>query len=222
MRTIIICDDVRGVCVPLAACGLTCAPEPLDDLNLFIRRRGTQQWLIRYPAWELKDDGRVCFMFDSQFPTKDGRYEAEIRYNDVVLGIIELHVPRRALVADKDVQPMRQRHFQAPPKPQGVTDMYEPIESFQAHLCAILEPENTVLPISDDLKAQLCSLTLCRPAQLVINDGVHREIVEWRCDAGEVILERGKGGTVPQRFPAGAVIRFEWTEANVTNAMQGC
>jgi len=68
----------------------------------------------------------------------------------------------------------------------------------------------------------LCAITLCRPAQLVIVDGVHREIVEWRCDAGEIVIERGKGGTTPQRFPAGSIVRFEWTEQNVVYAKDGC
>ena len=217
----VLCSSAAMVCVPVRGC-TGCDLPNIDDVWLYVRRRGKQDWLLKYPAWEHGDDGTVCFLLDDQFPTEHGRYEAEIRHGDVVLGVVELAVPRNMRVGLGEPLAVKAASWYAPPKPDGVTDMYQQIETFSAALCRILEKDDIILPISADKVQQLAGIALCRPAQLVITDGVHREIVEWRHDNGEIVIERAKGGTVPQRFPQGAIVRFEWTEDNVLNAMQGC
>lgn len=94
-RLVVACRPVAGVCVAPDACGHPCAPVDIEDLWLYVRRRGNPdgKWLVKYPAFELAEDGAVCFRFDDLFPTDPGRYEGEIRRGDSeVLGHVEIDV----------------------------------------------------------------------------------------------------------------------------------
>lgn len=221
----VMCSTTGMVCVPMQAC-VGCALPSIDGVWMYVRRVGKTDWLVKYPAWEIDDEARICFFLDDLLAAEPGRYEAEIRLvegaTETVIGVLELAVPRGLrLIHTADVA-TKTASWYAPPKPDGVTDMFQQIETFSAALCRILEKDDTLLPISSDDAARLCAISTCRPAQLVLTDGIHREVVEWRCDNGEIVLTRAVAGSTPQRFPQGALIRFEWTEDNVLNAMQGC
>lgn len=103
-----------------------------------------------------------------------------------------------------------------------MTGVFNQIEAFHTRLCAPLERGETWVKVPDEALQFLSSLTLCRPAQLVITDGVNREVVEWEVVNGQLIVNRAQGGTEQHKFPAGSELRFEWTAQNVTYEVQGC
>jgi hypothetical protein len=217
---VIVCDARDAICVRVRGCDTTCA-TPATDLELWVKRRGRREWLVKYPAWDVSDDGMVCFRIDDLFPTEHGRYDGVIY--DVAgaeIGYVELFVPRKRQVVAASRRRGHSRRKLS--KPQGATDMYDAIEGFSAKLCGTLEKTDTVLPLSSTDAAFLCGLTLCKPAQLVIDDGINQEIIEWRCTGGQVEITRAVTGVGPFKFPRGADVYFDWTEANVVNAMTGC
>lgn len=216
-----ICRTDPGVAVGITQCRSDCSPTDLADMWLYVRRRGTRDWVVKYPAWELDDAGNVVFRIDDQFPMDHGRYEGEVRVGDEVLGSVEIYVARSHAATGRG-RALRMVPDWRPPKPDGVTDMYEPIYDFRAYLCDVLEKDGALLPLGADDADRLCGVTLCRPAQLVLYDGYHKEVIEFSCTANGIEITRGLAGTDPQRFPRGTEVRFEWTEANVTNAMNGC
>lgn len=213
-----LCDTTDQFCVELTGCGGCATPSP--EYELWIRRRGQKYWLLLYPAWDVSPSGRICFRVDDQFPKEHGRYDAQVRdYNNDVVGEFEIVIPRTRLVSVTRERGRRRRPMS---KPQGVSNMYEPIEGWTTQLCGILEKTDTVLPLDSTDISFLCGLVLCKPAQLVIDDGINSEVIEWRCVGNAIEIERAVDGNGPFRFPRGAEVRFDWTEANVVRAMEGC
>ena len=224
-RIITVCEHPFGVNVPVEYCG-GCRPPKLDNIWMAIRREQRYEWLIKYPAWEYDEQGFVHFRFDDQFPAEPGRYHAEI-YDDEArefLGWIEFEVPRRRQFrsVDRVIPVPPHGNIELKDKP-GNWDMFQQIEGFRTALCRILERDANELPIPAAKAAELGRMTMCKQPQLVIDDGVYREIVEWRYEGGKIMLtERAVGGEGPYRFPRGAEVRFEWTSDNVVRAQEGC
>lgn len=216
--TVLMCDLRDTICVRLSSCRHCTSPS--TDYTLYVRRRGAINWDLEYPAWEVSEDGSLCFRLDDLFPMTPGRYEGEIRSaaGDVV-GHVEIIVPRTRLTAAQISRGMARRRMS---KPAGASDMFEPLVGWQTRLCDILEPTGRKLPVDSTVESFLCSLTLCKPAQLVIDDGIRQEVIEWRCVSGQIEIDRAADGKGPYRFPRGAEVYFDWTEENVRRAMEGC
>lgn len=191
-------------------------------LKMRVRRRGECEWTLEYPAWDLDDAGGVRFLLDDLFfKQKLGRYEAELTYDGEHCATIEIDYRKKCPVSAKRPAPIKRVEPCYPSAPQGVTPVFEPLYTFCTSLCSIMERDAQVLPICDP--SLLCSLVLCRPVQLAIDDGVHHELVEFSaCQSGAVVVTRGVGGTTPQRFPAGSRVMFVWSPDNVTAAVEGC
>jgi hypothetical protein len=187
-----------------------------------VRRRGTCEWVLSYPAWDLDDEGGIRFLLDAKFfDQKHGRYEAELLHDSEPCATIELDYRRNCPVSRPRPVAITRVEPCYPAAPEGVTPVFEQLYTFCTTLCGVLEKSSQVLPICDP--AALCDIVLCRPVQLALDDGVHHEIVEFSaCSMGQVVVTRGVAGTVPQRFPAGARVMFVWTADNVTAAVEGC
>lgn len=215
------CND-RAVILPLGDC--RCVDPKPSDLELFIRRRGTCEWALRYPAWVVENGG-VTWLFDGLFAKLPlGRYEAEVRYKKEPISAVELELVSAPVVSGVGATPVP-LHNATPmtTKPAGVTDMFLPFYGMEAPLTRILEKSDTTLPLSAADAARLCSAVLCQPVQLVLDDGVNRETVEFSgCVDGAPVVVRGATDCSQYRFPVGTTLRFEWTPMNVTNACQGC
>jgi hypothetical protein len=101
--------------------------------------------------------------------------------------------------------------------------MFEPLITYSAEICRPFGPGDTVLPLLPADAARLCAVVLCHPVELVLDDGVQRETVEFSgCTAGVPIVRRGVSGTIALSFPRGSTLKFVWTVANVTAAAEGC
>lgn len=212
--------DDAGVTLPRkCVCGDNADPS---KLSMKIRRRGECDWTLEYPAWDIDDAGGIRFIFDQKFfDQKLGRYEAELSYDGEPCATVELDYRRDCIV--KGVKPVALKRVEPcyPSAPQGVNPVFDQLYTFCTTLCAIMEKDAQVLPIcAPDV---LCDLVLCRPVQLAVDDGVHHELVEFAaCSSGQVVVTRGVGGTVPQRFPAGSRVMFVWSPDNVLAAVEGC
>jgi hypothetical protein len=206
---------VAGVRVELAACDVT-------EASMWIRRRGQDAWLLQYPAMAVDASGALVFRFDDLLlELAPGRYEAQIRVGCDPCGCLEVEVPPGCAGVRAHTPLMY--HTEVDPEGPEDADMFEPLVSFSAELCRPLAPGDTALPLLPADAARLCAVTLCRPVQLVLDDGVQRETVEFSgCTAGVPTVRRGVAGTVALSFPKGSTLKFVWTEANVLAASEGC
>jgi hypothetical protein len=202
-----------------------CLAADSDDMpDLYIRRRGQDNWLLRYPAFEMNDDGAFRFIFDSKYYTlPTGRYEAQVRVGCKICGSVEIDLTdkcRLSKTAGSMLEPFQPLiHSMEPP---GVTDIFTDVSQFKAVTCAIVEPSDTTLPLKPADALKLCQAVLCRPVQLVLYDSTKQEVVEFAgCVDGVPVVTRGVDGAC-RRFPSGAVIQFSWTEGNVVAACEGC
>lgn len=197
----------------------------LPDLWLWIRRRGGDDWRVKYPAWDRDEFGGIEFLFDDLFfDLCYGRYEGELRYGGCPCGSIEidyrkpcvsLRKPPQALPADRTAYPTE--------KPVGAYPMYDALSAFSTTLCGVLEKGVRDLPLSLDDREYLCGVILCCPVQLVLSDGVYSEVVEFSgCTSDRVEVARGMASTVQRRFAPGTKLYFAWTEQNTKSATVGC
>ena len=91
--------------------------------------------------------------------------------------------------------------------------MFDAISTFCRPLCAVLSRGDPLLKLATSDLSVLCSLTPCKPVELVISDGFNSETVTFTgCQNGAAIVARG----TPQfKFPRGATVCFQWTANNV-------
>lgn len=205
------------------ACG---SPEDLSKTWLFIRRRGQDPWLVKYPAWDVDEAGNTMFLFDDLFLAQPpGRYEAQLRLaitecESKVCDVFEIALPKDCGTSTVRPRAVASEPMCFPDAPCGVYPVYEEIQTFCGALCGVLERGVRTLPLCDADIAALCGVTLCAPVQLVISDGVRTEIVEFTaCDGETVTVERAMAGTSQYRFPPGSTVKFEWTQDNVARAL---
>jgi hypothetical protein len=217
-RRVVLTDCIAGLRLKVVGCDADAA-----GIEGWIRRRGQQRWLLKYPATYVDGDGLTVFRFDAKVAElPSGRYEMEVRRGCDVCTLVEIVVPPGCATLGALLS-LPYTSYNYPARPEGVTAMFDLIASLTTSLCAPLAKTDTALPLSDADKAILCGLVLCRPVQLVLDDGVQQEIVEFSgCSAGNVVVRRGVGGTVPLAFPNGTGLNFAWTPQNVTNAVAGC
>jgi hypothetical protein len=195
------------------------------DVALQLRRRGRPDapWLLRYPALYRDADGTFVFRFDGLIYELDpGRYEAQLLNGDTPCGCLEIEVPRACLGVTR-VTPVLLHGLADPEAPSEIDDMFECLYSFTAETCRVFTPAETTIPLLPADIAKLCACVLCRPVELVIDDGVQRETVKFSgCVSGAPVVSRGASLTTPRTFPKGSTVKFVWTPANVSAACEGC
>jgi hypothetical protein len=192
---------------------------------MFIRRRGSEQWCLEYPAFEETDDGKFRFIFDYlYFRLKNGRYEARIRAGNSCCGSIELDLTTGCKIDQASVTAVEPNDPHIILEgPEGMSNIYDGVINFKAYLCRVMEPGDTTLPLRPEDAAKLCNASLCKPVQLVVFDPVKSETVEITgCVDGVPMVERCKAGTMARKFPVGSCVQFSWTSENVVNVMAGC
>lgn len=206
---------VAGVQIELASCAV-------EDTSLWIRRRGQTAWLLTYPAMTVDAAGALIFRFDDLLlELAPGRYEAQIRVGCDPCGCLEVEIPP-GCAGVKTHKPLLY-HTETDPEGPEDSAMFEPLVSLSVELCRPAGPGDAVLPLLPADVARLCAAVLCRPVQLVLDDGVQRETVEFSgCVAGVPVMRRGVAGTIARSFPKGTTLKFVWTEANVVAASEGC
>lgn len=227
-----ISDDTAATCFAPTLCNFTRSAD-ISKLSAWVRPRGTFDWKLTYDAFDRDDMGRVCFRWDHQlFELGKPRLEVEFRTSNgllpptyVVCGRMELRIVTRCAldlfsavnVPHKDGQPA------ATETVPGVHPVFDDLLGFSGSLCSILEASGTFLSLCTDGLVVLCGVTLCRPVQLQISDGVNIEYVQFAgCVSGIANVLRGQNNTTPRRFPVGSTVVFTWTAFNVTAATEGC
>ena len=204
-----------GVSIALSGCSH-------EDVSLWLRRRGQDVWVLRYPALFQDVSGAFVFRFDAKiYDLRAGRYEAQVRVGDDPCGCLEVEVPP-GCGGIASMREVAYHNAQDPQGPEGL-GMFDDLLTFSAQLCRPLDPGATTLPLTPAQTSVLCAASLCRPVQLVLDDGVQRETVEFSgCTAGVPTVRRAVAGTLPLTFPKGTTLKFVWTEANVLAASEGC
>lgn len=215
--------DAKGIVIP-QTCG--CGAAPLTDLWLWVRRRGTSEWIVKYPAWDHDEFGDVVFLFDQYLTNQPpGRYEGELRTGKACCATIEFTKPKPCGKPPTRVLPLAaSTQCYSNSAPEGDMGTFDCISTFCGSLCGVLERGVKSLPLCDDDLMKLCGITpLCCPAQLVITDGARSEVVLFSgCSNGQVLVDRAVDGGPQYRFPPGSTIKFEWTGANAQQAVAGC
>ena len=222
-------SDTASIVVP-PSCG---ASAHVAENTMYIRRRGECEFSLAYPAFDKDGAGAVRFILDSKFAVLPaGRYEAQLRQNKaagnqcdaVVCGSFEIVKPDFCDLKPISPQAVDSAVTVIHSGPiDGVTDVFDEISQFTAPTCKVMETGDDTLKLSDADKVRLCAITLCRPVQLVIFDGVKSETVEFAgCVGGEPVVTRAASSGSAQRFPVGSTVTFMWTTANVAAACEGC
>jgi hypothetical protein len=221
--------DAMGVAFAPTMCG---CPQDLKLLTGRVRRRGQAKWLLEYPAWDTDPEGNIQFRFDTQFKMlKPGRYEFQIQVKDSgthgacgptkrPCGSAEITLKQTCPINLTKHALVKRDTSVYPPRPVGVTSVFDAIQTFSANLCALMDRGDSVLRLGAADMQRLCAITLCKPVQLVISDGINSEVVTFSgCTSGTPTVVRGN----PQyKFPRNATIKFEWTMANAVSAQTGC
>jgi len=212
----------------------TCSRDDVDNLYAYVRRLGQCEWFVRYKAWGLTDDGRIEFRIDDHLMAQPhGRYEVEFRYalphcSFRVCGRIELFVPPycdriRARFEPRPIKRHSTRYPDTPPSVLTEPHMFSTVQTLSLNLCGVFEIGATMLPVSPADASTLCSLVLCKPVELVLDDGVNTEVVTFSgCSSGQPVVARGSAGTTQRKFPKGTSLSFKWTSLNTTTAIAGC
>lgn len=207
-----------------------CPTGDYRTVALRIRKRGFSHkphpFLLEYKAFAV-EGASIIFRFDSQTERlPPSRYEAVLLDGCKECGSFELKVTDRCAVSlrSHSVLPY---HGVAPQtrRPEGANAMFDTLAGFEVTSCAVYEVGGTGLPLSATDRAALCAklVGVCRPVELVIDDGVNREVVLVSgCTSGIPNIQRAQGTSRQHRFPAGTTIRFEWTMANVAAMAAGC
>ncbi len=210
-----------GICLG-ARVGVLARNSDLSNVFLRVRLRGTCDWKLQYPAWDRADDGGVCFRFDDALCALGERLDAELLYNGLVFGHLEIRVIKPPYILTNEITVMRRTAFPyALLAPPGVSAVFEPFYNLYAPLQAILEANASEVPLCTEPRDALCAIPVTTPVQFVLDDGINQEIVGYAGPTlGRVVVTRGQGGTTQRRFPAGTVLRFAWTPANVVAAQE--
>lgn len=225
-RNLHVTADTRAIVLRPDTCGVSVVST--DPVTLRIRRRsqrGDAPWLLEYAQFDKDNEGRLRFIIDDKlFALSDGRYECVVMQGCDTCQHFQLVLDKRCTIAvgsldAVDGETVKIVNGEIP----NVTDIFQTINTLELNLCAVLEPDVNVLPLSQSDKDAMCALVLCRAVELMISDGVKSEVVSFSgCTDGNVVVARGQAGTSPARFPAGSELCFTWTTNNVVAAAEGC
>lgn len=91
--------------------------------------------------------------------------------------------------------------------------MYKWLNGYRTSLNGKLNAADGLLPITD--ARELAEKLGEGYTYLVINDGTGAEIVKAYGFGNAVKIERGKDGTEPKTFPAGACVKWEATKSGI-------
>ncbi len=184
-----------------------------------VRRMGSDDFTLGFPAWDFTDDGSILFLLDSLFWDQAyGRYEFQLTYDDHVVGSVDVDYKPYAPLRAGMPRPLQRKSLVFAAKPSGATDVFNNLEAFSAPIQAILERTDNTVALTEDDTALLAG-TLPFAVELVLTDDVRTEIVKfYGLVDGAVIIERASAGTKPLRFPVGATLAFRWTSYNVSKA----
>lgn len=176
--------------------------------------------LLTYPAFRVDEHGRIAVRWDQKLHALPrGRYEARVLIDGLVCGLFEID---KNYLGAVELAAMASKELVQPPprgdKPEGLTDMFDEIYTWASVTTCQLNPGDTVVKVKD--AAQLATATLCKQPQLVVTDGVTREVITFIGTAAENQLSVERSGATP--IQAGAIVRFEWTPENVALAAEGC
>lgn len=89
--------------------------------------------------------------------------------------------------------------------------MYKWLNGYSTSLNGKLNATDGLLPIAD--ARELDEKLDADHTYLVINDGTGAEIVKTYAFGNEVKIERGQDGTTAKTFPAGACVKWEFTQS---------
>lgn len=230
-RKVRLTPESNALRVPRSSCGYgESAPVA------YVRRRGSDVYLLRYLTYDTEADGSYLFVFDKLlFALPPGRYAVEIWQGDMpslhdcstgrICGQFEVEIDGPCTV---DVNLIEALESRRPHIRKGNLDVsnpiFDPIKDFSAQTCAVLGRTDTAIPLKTADKAALCAMVLCRAVELRLCDGVRVETVRFNgCTAdGEPEFVRAIDGEGPYRFPKGSTLTFDWTENNITAACEGC
>lgn len=182
------------------------------------RRHGVP--LLTYPAFRMTPNGELAIRWDQKVHALPrGRYEARVLIDGIVCGIFEIDKRYEYTIGldsmySADIEQPQDRGT----KPEGVTDMFDEIYDWTSVTTCQLNSGDTRVSVKD--AGPFATVTLCKKPQLVIMDGVTREIVQYVGYTADNIMQIVRSGTAP--IQSGAIIRFEWTPDNVTTAVEGC
>jgi len=192
----------------------------IGSITIRIRRRGTEQFTLEYPAWDRNEDQDIVFLLDDLFLNEpEGRYDVAVFVDEELCGWLEIEKPKCKIALGKP-KPIVRETLCFPVYEGNGCSLFEDVQAFKATLCGVLEKGVRSIPLCEEDKDTLCGLSLCSPVELVLSDGCNTEIVSFgKCEEGEPIFERGVAGTKQARFPVVSTLRFEWTEKNVGYAM---
>ena len=196
-----------------------------DELEIFVRRRGTECYTLKYTVFDRIPSGGYEIRLDRAFlelPT--GRYEFSFARDCAFCGSIEVELCDDCKIGQPKVNQLEGKPAKLfKEEPEGVSDIFNDIYECEFNLCTVMEADDTTVPLSKTDLDKLCAIVLCRPVQLVIHDGTKSETVEFAgCLDGKAVVTRCVNGGTPIKFPAGATMEFSWTPANVVAAVEGC
>jgi len=216
---VVIKADTPALTLSPTSCNAA-APE---DVDLYIRRRGDDCWRVRYPVFDIDENGNYVVIFDEHlFNLPGGRYEAQVRVGCDPCNSFEIILPDGCGAGF--VEPAAVRGFTPvihTEEPPCMTDMFQDLYDFSAELDMILERGVNELTLCGADIEKMCAAAGCCPVELVIYDGIKSEVVTFvGCDDGVPQIERGAN---QMRFPIGSTVAFSWTPNNVNVACQdGC
>lgn len=221
-----ITRDTRETCFPYEDCdGRPMTPCEFARYEAYVRPRGTTTWVLAYPAFDLLDNGHLCFRWDDNlFNLGSDRLEVEFRHDGEPVGSIELRIiTQRTLNLECGSHSESDPYSGPDPLDPEVHRIFDEVYLFESRLNRILERGDSQLHMCDEHAGKLCEVSLCRPVELVIDDGVNHEIVLFKgCNYGAIVVNRGRANTTPKRFPVGAKVKFAWTPYNIQAAKLGC
>lgn len=199
----------------------------------FVRRRGRPEYLLRYDTFETDTRGHLFFFDHLLFTQPPGRYAIEVWHGDtrnpmtcdigrlcarfeVDLGGCELD-PCAVEIVEPDNIIIRKGEIAV------ATPIFDVIRNFEVKTCGDTAAGDPNIPLSAADRAALCNMVLCRPVELRIHDGVRSELVRFMgCTSATPRFERNADGEGTRKFPKGATLTFNWTEANILAATEGC
>ena len=220
--------DTMQTCIPINICG---ADEfDITKIEVYIRRRGQEEWLRKYPAQGISDNGELCISWDEElFKLCAGRYEAEIRYDCSYCDTFEITVPGKPIIMSvRDAINSDAAFVDSKPtlvKPDGVVlDVYDFILDLCFTLPSAIDTTCNQIPVPDNIQVLLENNVLCKHVDLKIESNGGIEFIRYGgvLSGNNIIVDRGVSSTTPLCFPAGSKVSFCWNEYNILNASKVC
>lgn len=192
----------------------SCAGSDPQDALLMVRRAGCcDDWLIAYPYFGQTLCGRAEFRLDGEVhKLPHGSYDAVLVVDCTECASIRLVKPFCPAVSVAGVEAS---HYTAPPAPgeaiEGVEPVFETYYGFTAVTTCVLSAADGFVSITPAIPLPTTSPL----PELVLSDGVNREVVTLKSASADGKTLSIKRGAPALKFPAGAVFQFEWTPNNV-------